>query len=188
MLRSTVQLWQWCHICIIYDECLLIQCMWLMQPLSGTIQYMMDQSQIDPVYRLMGQMLGSLVSDSRWPIGPVIGLQFNREQVALWALHPGPGCIRWIPLSLLHSSNPTRGGRCTTELEDPSWRSLALPSSASLSKPSRSSQMKEGSLVISSRAGRVVVGPRQQGAGAGIGRGIQFSTRGATYLSSLTEA
>ena len=36
-----------------------------MQPLSGTIQFVMDQLQIDPVYRLMGRMLGSLMSDSR---------------------------------------------------------------------------------------------------------------------------
>ena len=35
-----------------------------MQPLSGAIQFVMDQSQIDPVYRLVGQMLGSLMSDS----------------------------------------------------------------------------------------------------------------------------
>ena len=77
MLCGTVQLWQWCHLCVIYDKCLLIQCMWLMQPLSGAIQYVMDQSQIDPVYWLMGRMLGSLMSDSRWPVGPVISLQCN---------------------------------------------------------------------------------------------------------------
>ena len=35
------------------------------QPLSGTIQSVMDQSQIDLVYRLMGRVLGSLMSDSR---------------------------------------------------------------------------------------------------------------------------
>ena len=48
-----------------------------MQPLSGAIQCVMDQSQIDPVYRLKGRMLGSLMSNSRLPVGPVIGLQFN---------------------------------------------------------------------------------------------------------------
>ena len=35
-----------------------------MQPLSGAIQFVMDQSQIDPVYWLMGQMLGLLMSNS----------------------------------------------------------------------------------------------------------------------------
>ena len=77
MLCGTVQLWKWCHLCVIYDKCLLIQCMWLMQPLSGAIQYVMDQSQIDLVYWLMCRMLGSLMSNSWWPVGLVIGLQFN---------------------------------------------------------------------------------------------------------------
>ena len=36
-----------------------------MQPLSGAIEYVMDQSQIDLVYQLMGRMLGLLMSDSR---------------------------------------------------------------------------------------------------------------------------
>ena len=79
MLCGTVQLWQWCHLCVIYDKCLLLQCMWLMQPLSGAIQFVMDQLQIDLVYRLVGQMLGSLMSDSQWPVGLVIGLQFNNK-------------------------------------------------------------------------------------------------------------
>ena len=38
---------------------------------------MMDQLVIDPVYQLVGQMLGSLMSDSQWPVGLVVGLQFN---------------------------------------------------------------------------------------------------------------
>ena len=79
-----------CDNVVIYDRCLLIQCMWLMQPLSGAIQFVMDQSQIDPVYRLKGRMLGSLMSDSRWPVGPVISLQFNRVDLS----------NRWVPLSL----------------------------------------------------------------------------------------
>ena len=36
-----------------------------MQPLSGTIQYVMDQLQIDLVYQLKGQMLSSLMSNSQ---------------------------------------------------------------------------------------------------------------------------
>ena len=85
MLCGTVQLWQWCHLCVIYDECLLIQCMWLMQPLSGAIQYVMDQSQIDLVYQLMGQMLSSLMSNSQWPVGLVNGLQFNKQDPLDWS-------------------------------------------------------------------------------------------------------
>ena len=62
MLCGTVQLWQWCHLCVIYDECLLIQCMLLMQPLSGTIQYVMDQSQIDPLYLSRIRILTSKIT------------------------------------------------------------------------------------------------------------------------------
>src|ERR1700743_2415548 len=95
--------------------------------------------------------------------------------------------MRWIPFSLLHSWDPTRGGERTTELEGPSPNSLALSSSASLSSPSRSSQMKVASSVISSMGGRgAATEPRQQeetGAGMGIGR--EFSTGGATYSSGL---
>ena len=76
VLHGTVQLWQWCHLCIIYDQCLLIQCMWLMQPLGSPIQ-----SLIDLVYWLMGQILSLLMSNSWWPIGLLIGLQFNRKNL-----------------------------------------------------------------------------------------------------------
>ena len=98
-LGGTVQLWQWCHLCVIYDRCLLIQCMWLMQPLSGAIQYMMDQSQIDPVYWLMGRMLGLLMSDSQWPVRPIIGLQFNKHSSSFhdWAIVAIPN---WFPVEL----------------------------------------------------------------------------------------
>ena len=101
MLCGTVQLWQWCHLCVIYDECLLIQCMWLMQPLSGAIQYVMDQFQIDLVYWLMGRMLGSLMSDSQWPVGPVIGLQFNRG-----SKYVAPPIENPIPVPILALCHP----------------------------------------------------------------------------------
>ena len=42
--------------------------------------------------------------------------------------------------------------------------------------------MKVGSLEISSMGGRVVVGPRQQEAGAGTGRGMEFLTGGCQEI------
>ena len=65
-----------------------------MQPLSGTIQFVMDQSQVDPVYRLKGRMLGLLMSNSQLPVGLVIGLQFNTVFSGINSnLYRLPNCI-----------------------------------------------------------------------------------------------
>ena len=103
------------------------------------------------------------------------------------SLLPGPGCIQWIPFSLLHLSEPSLGGECTTDWEDPSWRSLALPSSTSLSRLSKSSQMKVASSVIS-HGRESSGGAKQHRVGAGTGMGIGFSTGGATYSLPGTDA